>query len=134
MKKLRMASLLMALLMVFSVTGCGNSKTPEEEITYSTVNSTIEGESSAGGTTSDNGASSGDATQSDVSSNTSDSSTQTPSGNGGSLTWEQVKAKIPSSASGKTIQVYSWNEVTDVEKDNNKTAEKIPMLPVLRML
>lgn len=33
---------------------------------------------------------------------------------GGHKTWEEIKATIPADAAGKTIEVFSWNEVTDV--------------------
>lgn len=121
MKKLKMASLLMALLMVFSVAGCGESEKIDEEITYSTVESTIEEDvtaddsskedSGAEDASSDNGSSKGDTSSGN--SSTGNSSANKPSTGGGN-SWEQLKAKIPASAKGKTIEVYSWNEVTDV--------------------
>ena len=36
------------------------------------------------------------------------------SGTGNSLSWDEVKAKIPADAKGKTIEVMSWNKITDV--------------------
>lgn len=33
---------------------------------------------------------------------------------GGYKTWEEIKSSIPSDAKGKTIEVFSWNKVTDV--------------------
>lgn len=33
---------------------------------------------------------------------------------GGYKTWDEIKSAIPSDAKGKTIQVYSWNKITDV--------------------
>lgn len=102
MKTIRIASLVTAVLMIFAFVGCGKDNIPSEEVVYTSVISTVEGEDDA---------------SNNQESGTQTSSTQTsstPSGNGGSLTWEQVKAKIPSGSGGKTIKVYSWNEVTDV--------------------
>jgi len=36
------------------------------------------------------------------------------SGTGGNLSWDEVKAKIPADAKDKTIEVMSWNKITDV--------------------
>jgi len=33
---------------------------------------------------------------------------------GGNKSWEEIKATIPSDAKGKTIEVFSWNKLTDV--------------------
>lgn len=33
---------------------------------------------------------------------------------GGHKTWEEIKATIPADAAGKTIEVFTWNKVTDV--------------------
>lgn len=40
-----------------------------------------------------------------------DSTSQSGGNNSG---WEEIKAKIPADAKGKSIEVYSWNKVTDV--------------------
>lgn len=89
MKTIRIASLVTAVLMIFAFVGCGKDNIPSEEVVYTSVISTVEGENDA---------------SNNQESGTQTSSTQTsstPSGNGGSLTWEQVKAKIPSGSSGK---------------------------------
>ena len=36
------------------------------------------------------------------------------SGTGSNLSWDELKAKIPADAKGKTIEVLSWNKITDV--------------------
>ena len=134
MKKLRIVSLLMSMLMVFLMTGCGDidANVSVGDVTFYTDVSVIEdgatneeqsdskdtsssvNTSGNSNTTQSNNASTGGSTQTSSGNATSSGgSTQKPAGNNGS-TWEQVKAKIPANAKGKTIEVYSWNEVTDV--------------------
>lgn len=44
---------------------------------------------------------------------TANGGTQNSEGSG-NLSWDEVKAKIPTEAKGKTIEVISWNKITDV--------------------
>lgn len=72
-KIIKILSLLLSVVMVFSLAGCGK-KSASQSGTNGGVNQT--------GNT--------------------------------NLSWEEIKASIPSDAKGKTIEVISWNKITDV--------------------
>lgn len=124
MKKIRIFSLGLALVMLLSFAACGQTEIDlSDDITYTTVVSDVE-DSGAADTSADSSepqTSTSSKTEDTVSENTV-SNNQTTQNSTNGLSWDEIKAKIPSSAKNKTIKVLSWNEVTDVTGAENVIA------------
>ena len=124
MKKIRIFSLGLALIMLLSFAACGQTEIDlSDDITYTTVVSDVE-DSGAADTSADSSesqTSTSSKTEDTVSENTV-SNNQTTQNSTNGLSWDEIKAKIPSSAKNKTIKVLSWNEVTDVTGAENVIA------------
>lgn len=74
-KAIKLLCLLISVVMLFAVVGCGDSSKDQGGAVNSGTQNT---------------------------------------GTSGNLSWDEVKAQIPSDAKGKTIEVISWNKITDV--------------------
>jgi len=133
MKKL--ICIVLSLLMVFSVAACDEKETESKNSSKPANNSSVvddtSSDTSVDATSSD--ASSQEGTSSKPSQNNTTSNTTSMiiwnpgtnnSGSGGntekpkqtSLTWKQVKAKMPKDASGKSIELMDWNSQTPAQK------------------
>ena len=109
MKKTKILCLMLVACMVLLVAGCGGrDDVPEDEVTYSTLTESIEGQDTTDSTDSKE--------QTDSTNSKEQTSSQggTTQKSGKHLSWEEIKKQIPASARGKTIEVFTWNEITDV--------------------
>ena len=115
MKKrtLRLICLMMSIVMVFCLAGCGGKET--KSIDGDTENFEIESNGETGSDVES------DDTQEDASSNDDGGSSNTSSGgttvapvaNADTLTWKQLVTQIPSNLRGTTIKIYNWNPIKE---------------------
>ena len=91
--------IVLSLLMVLSIAACGTEETPSDVPSTDVNNESVVDDATDNPSTDDSG-----------SANTDTSNKQT------SLTWKQVKAKLPSNASGKTVEIMEWNAQTPMNK------------------
>ena len=145
MKKL--ICIVLCLLMVFSVAACGQEATGSNNSSKPVNNSSVVDETSSDSSTTDT--SSVEQTQSATSSTQAKPNNQTSSlvtsiiewrpgtenpkddaPKMSSLTWKQVKAKMPKDAAGKEIELYNWNaqipaQKTAIQKFTQETGIKV---------
>ena len=115
---------LLALALTLSLVACGGDG-------ETTATTTIAGDETVTTTVADADSTtttaSGEQSASKTSKTTAGKTTKQPTGNASSLTWAQVKAKMPANLKGSKLVFYNWNElnsITDAQKAvNNFTKE-----------